>query len=486
MTPRKHPLASWRATTLAALTASALALTPAPASAGPRPADATPAPADDGIVERLEAIPGLRIVEERDTEPGFRFFVLGYEQPTDHGDPDGATFEQRLTLLHRGLDRPMVLHTTGYNVPDFPFRAEPTRIVDGNQISTEQRFFEPSRPDPADWSKLDIEQAAADHHRIVDALDDIYSREWLSTGASKGGMTSVYHRRFYPDDIDGTIAYVAPNDVRDHEDSAYLEFFDGVGADPACQQSLADLQRESLERRDELVGHYERRAAAEGWTFDRTLGSADAAFEMLVVDTPWAFWQYQPEARCAQVPATDASTAEIAAFLDDVAGFEFYSDQGTAPYVTYYFQAATQLGSPTVPTGHIDDLLRYPDQFGGDAYVPDDIPVPAFDRRAMPDIDHWVYKSSERMLFVDGEFDPWGAEAFRVRSSRRDTMRFVAPGANHGADIARLGNQDRAAATAAVRRWAGVADEVTLRRAPVASELDAAGDALRQQRRHHP
>ena len=23
-------------------------------------------------------------------------------------------------------------------------------------------------------------------------------------------MTSVYHRRFYPDDVDGTVAYVAP------------------------------------------------------------------------------------------------------------------------------------------------------------------------------------------------------------------------------------------------------------------------------------
>ncbi|ASU83727.1 hypothetical protein CDO52_13875 [Nocardiopsis gilva YIM 90087] len=493
MTPRKHPPASWRATTLAVLTASALALTLAPASADPRPADTNAhanantvtAPADDGIVERLEAIPGLRIVEEQDTEPGFRFFLLAYDQPTDHSDPDGATFEQRLTLLHRGLDRPTVLHTTGYNVPTFPFRAEPTRIVDGNQISTEQRFFEPSRPDPADWSNLDIRQAAADHHRIVEALNDIYSKEWLSTGASKGGMTSVYHRRFYPGDIDGTIAYVAPNDVRNHEDRAYEKFFDGVGSDPACQQSLADLQRESLERRDELVGHYEKLAAREGWTFDRTIGSADAAFEMLVLDTPWAFWQYQPESRCAEVPATDAGTDEIAAFLDDVAGFEFYSDQGTEPFITYYFQAATQLGSPTVPTGHLDDLLRYPDQFGGDTYVPDDIPMPRFDRRAMPDIDHWVYKSGERMLFVDGEFDPWGAESFRVRSSRRDTMRFVAPKANHGANIAKLGNQDRAAATSAVRRWAGVTDEVTLRRAPVASELDAAGAALRQQRRHH-
>ena len=49
-----------------------------------------------------------------------------------------------------------------------------------------------------DWEVLDIFQAAADHHRIVAALKSIYSGARINTGHSKGGMTAVFHRRFYP------------------------------------------------------------------------------------------------------------------------------------------------------------------------------------------------------------------------------------------------------------------------------------------------
>ncbi|GAA3733447.1 S28 family serine protease [Spinactinospora alkalitolerans] len=462
-----------RSASLSLLAASALVLTGVPAVAQERGGD---------IADRLEDVPGLTVVEEKPTAEGFRYFVLSYEQPADHARPGEGVFEQRLTLLHRGLDRPTVLHTSGYGVSTTPFRSEPTRLVDGNQISTEQRFFSPSRPDPADWDDLNIRQAAADHHRIVEAINDVYTGEWISTGASKGGMTSVYHRRFYPDDVDGTVAYVAPNDVRDHQDRAYLEFFDTVGDDPSCQQDLEALQREALERRGELVAHYEDLAAANGWTFDNGIGSADAAFEMLVLDTAWAFWQYQPTERCAEVPGTEASTGDIAAFLDDVAGFGFYTDQGIEPYIPYYYQAATQLGTPSVPTDHVEDLLNHPGQFEAATYLPDDMDLPRFDRRAMIDVDRWVRTRGTELLFVDGEYDPWGAEPFRINRNgdRRDAMRFVAPGANHGANIAALAEQDRAEATAALLSWAGVDDEVRTKGDDRVPELD---DAEQERRR---
>ncbi|MFC4564605.1 S28 family serine protease [Nocardiopsis mangrovi] len=470
MIPPPHPGARWRTAAAALLTASALVLTAAPAGAAP-------APAGGDIADRLAAVPGLRIISEQETEPGFRHFVLGYRQPADHDRPRSGGFEQRLTLLHRGFDRPTVLHTSGYGVNTTPFRAEPTRLVDGNQISTEQRFFSPSRPDPADWDDLDIEQAAADHHRVIAALDGIYREAWISTGASKGGMTSVYHRRFYPDDLDGTVAYVAPNDADDREDSAYVEFFDTVGDDPQCREDLRTLQREALLRRDGLVGRYEELAAGNGWTFDETIGSADRTFEMLVLDTPWAFWQYQEPEKCADVPGAEASDDEIAAFLDEIAGFEFYTDQGTGPYIPYYFQAATQLGSPSVPTAHLDGLLRYPGLFAARSYLPDDLAGAPFDRRAMPDIDRWVAHRAERILFVDGEWDPWGAEPFRVgNGARREALRFVAPQANHGAAIAGLGASDRAAATDALLRWAGIEGRIAARGADRIPALDDVGD----------
>ncbi|MCT2591053.1 aminopeptidase [Streptomyces sp. N2-109] len=405
------------------------------------------------IKDRILAIPGMRLIEEKPVD-GYRFFLLDYEQPVDHRNPRAGTFQQRISILHKSEDRPTVFFTSGYNLSEQPRRSEPTQVVDGNQVSLEYRYFTPSRPEPADWTKLDIWQAASDQHRVHRALKRIYRQNWVSTGGSKGGMTATYYRRFYPQDMDGTVAYVAPNNVRDKEDSAYDDFFADVST-PACRTRLADFQREALVRRDEMVARYEKEAQDNGYTFE-LVGSADRAYEVVVLDFVWAFWQYQMEARCGDVPSAEtATTDEMYAFMDEIVGFASYADQGMTPYVPYYYQAGTELGQPDVRTPQLDDLLRYPGINVPRSFVPRDIPM-RFDRHAMKDIDRWVRTQSSEMLFVNGENDPWGAEPFRVGRGSDDAHVYVAPGQNHGANIAKLQEKDRKAATAALLDWADV------------------------------
>lgn len=428
---------------------------------------ATPAAAtEDDVVARLRAVPGLTVLEEQPVPAPYRFFVLAYTQPVDHRRPSAGTFQQRITLLHRGPDRPTVLHTTGYGVPGQPFRAEPTRLVDGNQLSVEQRFFTPSRPEPADWSRLTVWQAATDHHRIVTALDSLYPAAWLSTGASKGGMTSVYHRRFYPSDVDGTIAYVAPQDVRNQEDSRYDRFFTTVGSDPACRAALDAVQVEALRRRAALVELYTAWAARNQRTFG-IVGSADRAFEFMVNGTTWAFWQYGDESQCSAVPATTASDEAIMGWLDAVYGLDANTDQGTGQFVPYYYQAATELGYPYLKLPHLRRLQHYRGQDVAASYLPDPL-QPRFRSRTIDDVDRWVRGSGRQLLFVYGENDPWGAEPFRPGRGTRDSLWFTAPGANHGASIEALAAGDAATATAAVQRWAGVAAPARRAAAPAA------------------
>ena len=441
---------------------------------------ATPASAQSpDIADRLGAIPGMTVVEERPAPAPYRYFVLTYRQPADHSRPLEGSFEQRLTLLHKSTDRPMVLHTSGYGVRISPSRSEPARLVDGNQISVEQRFFTPSRPQPADWSMLDIRQAATDHHRLVAALKQVYPGRWLSTGASKGGMTSVYHRRFFPGDVDGTIAYVAPNDVVNAEDSAYTDFFEQVGP-PACRAALTALEREALgPRRADLAQRFTAAAAANGWTFGDTIGTVDRGLEMVVLDTAWAFWQYLGEGSCADVPAPTASTDEIYAFLDAVVSFGFYTDQGLEPYIPYYFQAGTQLGYPVPSFDRLRDLTRHRGLYQPRSVVPRDLDM-RFEPQRMRDIDTWVKHSGSELLFVYGENDPWGAEPFELGEGTRDSYWYEADGANHGATIAALTPAEQAEATAAVQRWAGVAATKSARSAVPA--LDNYNEGLDRRR----
>jgi hypothetical protein len=424
---------------------------------------------DDVVVAKLRAIPGMTVQEKTSTLTGYRWLWLNYRQPIDHRNPGKGWFEQRILLEHKSADRPMVLYTSGYNTPETMFLSEPTGLVDGNQISVEYRFFTPSRPQPADWKKDTIWQAATDEHRLIKALKTIYRGNWISTGASKGGMTATYHKRFYPSDVDGTVAYVAPNDVNNREDSAYDRFLKKVGTDPKCRTDLEGLQREMLKRRSEMLARMSADAEQAGATW-KIIKTVDRAFENSVMDFEWAFWQYHLQAECKDIPATTASTDAIYKYFDTISGALTYTDQGLEPFIPYYYQAGTQLGSPSPQFQHLRPLLRHESTYVPRTYVPRDISM-RFDPTAMADIDRWVRFHASHMLFIYGQNDPWGAEPFRVGPGSRDSAVYVAPGMNHsGRLIAKLSDDQRAKATSALLRWAGVSQEARSLVGPPISE----------------
>jgi hypothetical protein len=417
---------------------------------------ATSAAAADDLLDHLRAIPGLTVVQEKPTTTGRRFFLLTFEQPINHLHPWKGTFQQRVSLYHQGEDRPMVFYSSGYHYSSNPGRVEVTRLVEGNQLNVEHRFFEPSRPVPADWDDLTIFQQASDDHRLVQAFKDLYPGRWLRTGGSKGGMQATYHARFYPHDLDGLIAYVAPDDAIDSRD-AYAAFLDHVGNDPQCRENLKEVQRQALLRRNEIVPMMLEMADVFGFTYDRLFGTPEKALELMVVEMPFTFWQYGAQSNCALVPPATASTQEIFDFLDNVQIFFVWNDDFfLEQYLPYFYQAGTQLGYPQVADSHLAGLLLYPGADVPRSFVPAEIDMPPFQWWAMLDIDVNVRFFGRHQMFIYGELDPWGAEPFHPGPHAADSFVYVVPGGNHGANVAQLPPAEQAAATATIRRWAGL------------------------------
>ncbi len=419
------------------------------------PVDTAEVPLGD-IADELRALPGMT-VEERDTQiEGYRFFVLTYDQPVDHEHPD-ARFTQRMTLLHRDYAAPVVVHNSGYNVSTGGRRSQVTQIVDGNQLSMEYRFFEPSRPDPADWSLLTIAQAAADQHRITQTLKArIYrTNKFLTTGASKGGMTSLFHRRFYPDDVDGTVAYVAPldypADAVQSPTNRYIAFIENVGTDPACRQKLKDFQNTALSRRDAM-----KTRMRDAASFTEILGE-DRALEFAIEELPFIFWQYGGQAGCADIPATTATDNAVFTFLDDTIDIASYGDAGLTDYLPYYHQSATQLGYPISDESYLVGLV-HPNADTAAAYVPATIPLAPYDNgAAMTDVQSWIATSSARVMLIYGQNDPWSAGSVDLGEAT-DSYKFIAPGGNHGSSIADLVGVEQDLAVETILRWASVTD----------------------------
>jgi hypothetical protein len=320
--------------------------------------DADNRPVGD-ILEELRAIPGMTSVEEAATQlDGYRFFVMEYEQPIDHHDATGAKFSQRMTLLFHDYADPMVVYNSGYFVSTRGFPAGLTYLLTGNQLSMEYRYFGPSRPEPADWKKLDIWQAASDQHRITEALKArLFKGKWLTTGASKGGMTSLFHRRFFPADVDGTVAYVAPfdypEDAIQSPTNRYIQFLENVGTDAGCRQKLKDFQNLVLARRTAM------KTRMEGVASYTVPLDVDHALEFAVEELPFIFWQYGDQSNCSKIPASSATDDAVFKFFDDTIDAAGYGDESVSAYLPYYHQSATQLGYPISDESYLVGLL-YP------------------------------------------------------------------------------------------------------------------------------
>lgn len=415
--------------------------------------------------DRIAALPIVKSVVEKPglAAGGTRFFRIKVRLPVDHNDPDGPTFPLRLTLTHVATSRPMVVQTSGYGLWtwDISYLGEVAELVDGNQIDVEHRFFKPSRPSDPDWAaQLTIEQSAADLHQIITAFQEIYRKPWISTGASKGGMTMTYHRRFYPSDVAGTVAYVAPNDAVETEDSAYDDFMDTVGGDAyaSCRSRIVALQRRVLDSpkyfKDRLSKYLSKRDQSVG-----TYLNLRQTLEVTVIETYFAFWQYQDaKFSCGDVPRREASRARVFRWIGRTTGWGAFSTDGITPFVPYYYQAATQLGSPQPYEKKLAGRLRYPGLDIAATFVPADLKPLTFDPGAMADIDEWVRTEASRMIFLYGEFDPWSAEAFACGAggAARDCVRRTVRQGNHGASIVYLEARQRRQLMGMIRDWAGL------------------------------
>lgn len=422
-------------------------------SGGSNSNDKVPAPLD--IVTALGQVPGVVSWREASSPvANARFFVIGFSQPADHHNPQGTRFEQTATLLLRDKNAPVVLAFTGYGISRVnPWEQEPTRLLRANQLMVEHRFFNTSTPNPVNWTYLDIWQSANDAHRLVQAFKPLLPGAWVNTGGSKGGMTAIFHRRFFPGDVNATVAYVAPI-MQANDDARFAAFIETRGT---LQQrdAIRAWQQAMLDRREEMKALLQAQASARGQTF-RYLG-LDKTFEFAVIEAAFTLWQYGDSSLAEAVPPASASASVLYQFLDR-ASFgvvDTWSDTTLEDLQAYYYQSATQLGYGFCPYAYLSGL-KYPGEDTGVAYPPLGVSK-EFDPRAMADIIAWLRQSASQMLFVYGENDPWTAAAVEIDSAAkaRDNVRYDVLGGNHSASLSMLPVTQRNEAFALLSKWTG-------------------------------
>ncbi len=404
-----------------------------------------PPPAD--VATALAALPGVHDVTVMPTSAaGYTYFVLHFTQPVDHADPSGPTFLQEVSLLHKDTTSPMIVQTSGYWDYYRDSQVELTYLLGGNQISIEHRYFAGSRPAPTDWSKLTIEQMADDEHAIVSSFKRLYTGAYLATGGSKGGMTAIFYRRFFPDDVAGTVPYVAPVSFG-APDPRYPAYLAQVGS-VECRQHVRDLATEMLAHRRIPL---ETAAQAQGKAFTRV--ALGPAVESAIISFEWSFWQYYGISQCANLPDVSADDATLFKLLDRVSPPSDSDDTEIGLFDAYYYQAYDQLGYPADGT---DAYLKQYELYS-DADYAGSLPTtqPTYDGGvAMQDIQDFV-ATSDKFVFVYGQWDPWSGGRFDLTGAQ-DSLLLVNAEGTHNSHLTDLAATDRAAAYAKLEAWTGV------------------------------
>jgi hypothetical protein len=132
-----------------------------------------------------------------------------------------------------------------------------------------------------------------------------------------------------------------------------------------------------------------------------------------------------------------------------------YGDEDLTAFLPYYHQSATELGYPISDESYLQGLM-FPGQDTARAYIPANIPTPAYDEgAAMHDVQDWIAASGERIMLIYGQNDPWTAGKVELGGAA-DSFRYIAPGGNHGSSIISLAADDEAEAIATIQRWADV------------------------------
>lgn len=398
------------------------------------------------ILAKLQALPFIEVTEIAPHYGYNRAFQIDVQQPVDHNHPFGQQFIQRMYLSHADESMPMVFGPSGYGSSPQSVQ-EMAGILRTNHIAVVHRFFIDAKPDPLDWQYLNIRQAAADHHRIVLLFKEIYKNKWISSGVSKGGETVLFHKRFYPEDVDATIAYVAPI-VFGTDDRRFVDFLQSVGSEE-CRNAIHQFQRMMLTKRDSLLTRFVQWFADHGFSFTR---DASEIFESKVRSYDWNFWQRKVFA-CEDIPDENATYDEMLEHLATVVSLSNTSDERLEYFKPYYYQAFTEIGYPARNYDHIMDLLIH--DLGSspkDLFETEGVEV-VYRPEVIQDVYQWLQTQGNNIIYIYGSVDPWTGGAVEL-TDQTNALKIIQPNGDHSTKIAILDEQQLVIST--LEQWLGI------------------------------
>ncbi len=378
--------------------------------------------------EVLAEIPFIDSFRKITSDPFFEStYEVWFKMPIDHNNPGSPSFPLKAYYSHKDFNKPMVVVIDGYAIYTSSAN-ELTEIIDANQLTIEHRFFDHSKPkDSIPWTYLNVRQAAADEHQIIQAFKPYYKGKWASTGISKSGQATIYHRRYYPTDVDISVPYVAPLNFSS-EDPRFYSFFKNVGT-KACRDKVYQYQLSLFKNKKAIMPLFEKLAKENGWEFSMGL---DKAYDLCVLEYAFSFWQWGHS--CEDIPPAGSIPLVLFNELCIIDPFSFLEEKEIENVRPFFYQSMTETGSYGYEVEPFKKYLKDKSNITFDFTMPKGH-IAVFHPEVMKDINLWLRDSGNYMLYIYGQNDPYNSTSVDP-GNKTNAVKMVNPGGCHASRIA--------------------------------------------------
>lgn len=373
-------------------------------------------------------------------------YEIMFEQPVDHNKPDGEKFNQQVYLFSVDKQQPVVIELDGYDITEFG-QKELSELLNANYILVEHRYFAESIPAGKDWRYLNIKQAADDDHKIIEFFKEYYSGKWISTGISKGGQTTIYHRYFYNNDVDVSVPYVAPINLA-KEDPRVFTFLSNVG-DESCRQVIKEFQIEVLKNKKEILPYILKNVNEEKLEL---VIKPELAYEYAVLEYSFNFWQW--DGNCSGVPRPNASAEELASHLWDTKLFDLYSVPVLNNIESFFYQAYTEIGYYGYDVSDFREYLTEMKNPSNEIFAPKNGEL-KYDYSAMQRVHEWIQNEGNNFIFIYGEYDPWNATSVQLNGTT-NSIKIVKAAGSHATRIKHFNDDEKEIIFSTLEKWLNI------------------------------
>lgn len=372
------------------------------------------------IIHRLDDV----IVYEARTIGGFmECYKIMVKQPINHSDTTEGFFYQKVFLAHKGFDKPMVMNINGYisfshKISDW------TQTLDANQLYIEHRYFGESKPKTVNYNHLNISNASQDLHRIREMFNEIYQNGWISVGLSKGGLTALSYRYFFPDDVDATIA-LSTSIKTTKCDTSYFQFIDSLNTTHRCNKEIENFQKSLITRKKEIIPHLKKHLIHQDKQYAR-LG-LETIYEIAVLEIPFSIWQNGSGCRMIDASITDSN--KLFSQLNSSLNGWFMTDDIFNLLDPYHYQALTELGHYCYPTSKYSKHLNSEHSKLLPVQPIRDVKT-NYSNQLMVETKDWAENHGNQIIYLSGTHDPYSIQRI-IPNESLDSRSYLLQSKNH-------------------------------------------------------